>query len=538
MYRCLKKNAFNDSDGYQLVVIRNEDIENIRQWRNAQIRVLRQQKMISPEEQQNYFQNTIWPSLIQEHPKQILFSILFQQVCIGYGGLTNIDWESLRAEVSFLVDPLRPENSTIFISDFYHFLNLLCQVAFEDLHLHRLFTETYAFRSIPIKILENFGFQQEGILREHIFKDSQWHDSFMHGLLSKDWVRSVPALQTAFPKLVDVEKSEHDNGHQIVEHPAVLISSISKKMPLIEAVRHATNKLGKFQTIHGYDSDAFCLGQYGVDQFWHSSLLNEMEPEQIIAYCQQNRITAIIPTRDADLEFYAYHSSLFHKWGIQPMVSPLETIFTCSDKKKFAEVLLKDRFPVIPTFLSPDNLEASSYVVKERKGAGSQLLGLDLTREEALRQSCHLKEPIFQPYIKGQEWSVDVYRSFKGDVKRSVARQRNTVVNGESQVTTTVHYPKLEHLCQEMAEKLNIRGPAVFQVIENGNGNFHVIECNPRFGGASTASIAVGWDVFFWFFVECLSLSIHDYPFLRHKGEIRQIRYLTDRLLPWSSYLI
>jgi carbamoyl-phosphate synthase large subunit len=345
-------------------------------------------------------------------------------------------------------------------------------------------------------------------------------------------------LEMAIPKLIDFEKAEQNNCHQIVEQPAVLMTSISKKMPLIEAVRQAANKLGKFQTIHGCDSDASCLGQYGVDQFWHSPPLNEMTPDQIISYCQQNRITAIIPTRDADLEFYAHHSSLFNQWGIQLMVSSLETILTCSDKKKFADTLLKERFPVIPTFLSPDDLEAPSYVVKERWGAGSQLLGLNLTHEEALQHSCHLKEPIFQPYIQGQEWSVDVYCSFEGHVKGCVARQRNTIVNGESQVTTTVHYPKLEHLCQAMAEKLNIRGPAVFQVIENENGNFHVIECNPRFGGASTASIAVGWDAFFWFFVECLGLSIHDYPFLRHKGEIRQIRYLTDRLLAWSSYLI
>jgi RimJ/RimL family protein N-acetyltransferase len=188
MYRCLKKNTFNDRDGYQLVAIRNEDIENIRLWRNAQIRVLRQQKMISPEEQQNYFQNTIWPSLIQEHPKQILFSFLFQQACIGYGGLTNIDWDSSRAEVSFLVDPLRFEVADTYICDYSHFLTLLSQLAFEELHFHRLFTETFAFRSIHIKIMENFGFKQEGNLREHVFKDCQWHDSLMHGLLFEDWV--------------------------------------------------------------------------------------------------------------------------------------------------------------------------------------------------------------------------------------------------------------------------------------------------------------------------------------------------------------
>lgn len=345
------------------------------------------------------------------------------------------------------------------------------------------------------------------------------------------------SLETAIPKLIEFEKAEQQQPTQGVENPAVLITSISKKMPLIEAIRNAANKMGEFKDIHGCDSHTFCIGQYGVDTFWHCPPLSEMTAEQVISYCKENRITAIIPTRDADLEFYAKYLDVFQNQGIQPMVSSLETIVTCLDKKKFADTLQNDRFPVIPTYQSLDNLNFSSYVVKERKGAGSQHIGLDLTLEEALEHGRKMKDPIFQPYIKGLEWSVDVYRSLEGRVKGCVARQRNYVVNGESQVTTTVHYPALEHLCQDMADKLKIRGHAVFQLIENGDGNFHVIECNPRFGGASTASIAVGLDSFFWFFAECLGLSLQDYLFLRHKGEVRQIRYVTDRVLPWSSYL-
>jgi carbamoyl-phosphate synthase large subunit len=349
--------------------------------------------------------------------------------------------------------------------------------------------------------------------------------------------RPVYTLEMAIPKIIEFEKEEQRIHLNRVEHPAVLITSISKKMPLIEAVRNGANKLGQFQTIYGCDSHSFCIGQYGVDEFWHCPSLRDITVDQIISYCQENKITAIIPTRDDDLEFYAKHRSVFDENGIHIMVSSWETIMACLDKIEFADVLLKYRFPVIPSFLSLHELDSSSYVVKERRGAGSQQLGLQLTKEEALKYACKLKEPIFQPYIKGQEWSVDLYRSFEGRVKGCVARQRNYIVNGEAQVTTTVHYPALEYLCQEMAEKLKIYGHAVFQLIENGNGNFHVVECNPRFGGASTASIAVGLDSFYWYFVECLGISLQDFPFMRSKGNIRQIRYPTDRILPWSSCL-
>jgi carbamoyl-phosphate synthase large subunit len=324
---------------------------------------------------------------------------------------------------------------------------------------------------------------------------------------------------------------------KLKDHPAVLITSISNKMPLIEAVRTAANKLGQFQEIYGCDSRASCVGQYGVDQFWHCPRLEEMTVDTILEYCQKNHITAIIPTRDADLAFYAHHLSSFRQQGIDPMVSEEKTILSCLDKKVFADLLFKHHFPMIPTYLSLEEFEAPFYVVKERKGAGSQRLGLHLTRQEALEQSHKLKNPLFQPFIEGQEWSVDLYRSFKGQIKGCVARQRNEVVHGESQVTTTVHYPALEHLCQEMADQLKIQGHAVFQVIEDKTGHFQVIECNPRFGGASTASLAVGLDSFVWFFAECLGLSLHQYPFIRFKGEIRQVRYMIDRILPWSSSL-
>lgn len=345
-------------------------------------------------------------------------------------------------------------------------------------------------------------------------------------------------LEMAIPKLIEFEKKELETHAVNVEHVNVFITSISKKIPLISAVRNAAEKLGEFQKIYGCDSHLFCIGQYEVDEFWHCPPLAEVTFDQILSYCQENHITAIIPTRNGDLEFYALHRSDLIHHGIHTMVSSFETINTCLDKKKFSEVLLKNRFPAIPTYSSLSDLPSMHLVVKERKGAGSQQMRIDVSKTEAVDFASYLKDPIFQPYIKGQEWSVDVYRSFEGRVKGCVARQRNSVVAGESQVTTTLHYPELEHLCHKMADKLEIQGHAIFQIIEDENGNFHVIECNPRFGGASSASIAVGLDSFFWFFIECLGISLNDYPFNRIKGEIRQIRYATDRIIPWSSYLI
>lgn len=175
-----------DKDGYQLIVIREEDMESIRCWRNEQQEILRQKSPISVQEQRKYYESHIVPSFSQKEPSQILFSFLFKENCIGYGGLTHIDWECARGEVSFLLANERVKDKDLYRKEFTHFLSLLRTVAFEDLQFHRLFTETFAFRKDHIQVLEDVGFVYEGTLRDHIIKNGKWHDSIMHGLLRSD----------------------------------------------------------------------------------------------------------------------------------------------------------------------------------------------------------------------------------------------------------------------------------------------------------------------------------------------------------------
>ncbi len=102
-YKILKHDTFFDGE-YSLTSIRKEDLYLIKQWRNNQMDVLRQNKVLTDEDQLHYFHHIVFPEFDKNNPKQILLSFLYESRCIGYGGLTNIDWESKRAEISFLLD--------------------------------------------------------------------------------------------------------------------------------------------------------------------------------------------------------------------------------------------------------------------------------------------------------------------------------------------------------------------------------------------------------------------------------------------------
>ncbi|WP_409071351.1 ATP-grasp domain-containing protein [Geobacillus subterraneus] len=311
----------------------------------------------------------------------------------------------------------------------------------------------------------------------------------------------------------------------------VLVTSISKKIPMLQAIQQAMRKMNSSMALIGADINPSCIGRYFVHEFWEMPSLEDVKIEEFILFCKKKNIGFLIPTRDGELLYFSFYRRLLEEHGISVMVSEPEAVQTCLDKLRFYKVLTENGFPAIPTSLSVQELKFDHYVVKERYGSGARSIGINLSSEEAVLHAKRLEEPIFQPFIQGMEISVDLYITRTGDVKGVVARTRDDVVNGESQVTTTIKNEKLERMCRDIAKCLKLYGHIVMQVIMDNQGDFHIIECNSRFGGASTLSIEVGLDSFYWFFLESQGKNLDDYPFVRSETEKRQIRYPTDLII-------
>jgi len=184
-YVCMRRNVIS-GNGLELKAVQPDEIETIRQWRNAQMDVLRQSAEITPEKQRHYFQTTIWPDMAVPNPRNILLSIRLNGNLIGYGGLVHVSWENRRAEVSFLLDPQYQQGSLAYHEAFVSYLNLLSQIAFETLNLCKLFTETYDLRHEHIRSLESAGFTREGVLHKHVLIRGSFHDSLIHARFNSD----------------------------------------------------------------------------------------------------------------------------------------------------------------------------------------------------------------------------------------------------------------------------------------------------------------------------------------------------------------
>ncbi|MEX1109507.1 MAG: NAD-dependent epimerase/dehydratase family protein [Dongiaceae bacterium] len=335
-------------------------------------------------------------------------------------------------------------------------------------------------------------------------------------------------LEQAIPEIIAHERSLRSQTRSAPDTGHVVITSASRKVPLIRAVQDAARRLGPDIAVIAGDSDESCLSRYVADGFWRMPRVDDGEVEALVRGCRERGVKSIFPTRDGELKFWARHQQRFSSEGIRVHVSPESSVEICLDKLNFARSGGERGLPFIPAARHPDELETAVFVVKERYGAGARRIGLALDREAAIAHGATLKDPIYQPFISGKEISVDAWMNCTGQVKGLVLRRRDYVMDGESQVTTTFRDDRTEAAVREILLALDLRGPAVLQVLLDAEGQPHVIECNSRFGGASTASIAAGLDVFYWSLLESSGVDLSDYPFDRVPGEIRQIRVPAD----------
>lgn len=196
-YKILSQQVYLHGD-YSIVPIRYEDRLDIMTWRNEQIYHLRQSKPLTCEDQDQYFKNTVIGLFDKDYPDQILFSYLFKSECIGYGGLVHINWIDKNAEISFVM------KTDLEINEFeFHwktYLNLIQQVAFDNLKLHKIYTYAFDLRPALYSAVESIGFIKEAILKEHCFFNGKFIDVVIHAKKKSE----IAILRQAVPQDIDL----------------------------------------------------------------------------------------------------------------------------------------------------------------------------------------------------------------------------------------------------------------------------------------------------------------------------------------------
>ena len=178
-YKVLSAAEYN-LNHLSIQTINNAHIQQIRVWRNQQIDILRQNQIITEEQQELYFNTQIFPLFESNTPDQVLFNCYYDKTFIGYGGIVHISFENKIGEISFLLDPqIAADQFYEFV--FILFLELMDKIAFDELGLNKLFTETFSTRMEHVAMLEKAGYLLEGIRHSHVILNGQVADIYLHG---------------------------------------------------------------------------------------------------------------------------------------------------------------------------------------------------------------------------------------------------------------------------------------------------------------------------------------------------------------------
>lgn len=59
--------------------------------------------------------------------------------------------------------------------------------AFDELNLRRVSLTVFSYNQPAIAVYEKLGFVREGVYREFLERDGQFHDMYLYGLLRREW---------------------------------------------------------------------------------------------------------------------------------------------------------------------------------------------------------------------------------------------------------------------------------------------------------------------------------------------------------------
>jgi carbamoyl-phosphate synthase large subunit len=283
----------------------------------------------------------------------------------------------------------------------------------------------------------------------------------------------------------------------------VAISSAGRRVALLRGFRAALQSAGipgrvlamEISTMAAafHDADAGILVPHCLDA--------DFVP-RVLEVCAQERINLLIPTIDTELPIYAAHRDDFAAIGTHVVISSVEVVEICADKRRTHAFLTAHGLPTVHQRTLEEGIDAAMHfplIVKPAVGSSS--VGVrTVANKEQLDASWGECDLIVQSIAPGREYTIDVYIDEHGACQCAVPRRRIEVRAGEVSKAATARSPELRGIARDVVSALpGARGVITIQVFfDPTRGQVNVIEINPRFGGGYPLSLAAGADFPRW----------------------------------------
>jgi len=245
------------------------------------------------------------------------------------------------------------------------------------------------------------------------------------------------------------------------------------------------------------------------------------EPEyidKIIEICKFEKIDIVISLNDMELPILAKNRERFNEIGVQPIISNDKVIEVSSDKWKTYLLCIENDIPTPISFIDLNlaiealNHEMVKYplIVKPRWGSASFSLQIVNTNKELTAAFIKCKQDInesylsrfkesdkdvlIQEFIKGNEFGVDIFNDMSGVFRGLVCKRKLAMRAGETEKATTVASTPFEISAKKISHAIHHIGNMDCDFLEK-NGQYLLLELNPRFGGGYPFSHEAGGNL-------------------------------------------
>ena len=293
----------------------------------------------------------------------------------------------------------------------------------------------------------------------------------------------------------------------------ILISSAGRRVGLMECFRADAAELGIDLDIIATDirpdispachlaDAAFPVPPCAADDFVDS----------VHSICFSNAVELVVPTIDPELDLLSRHRNRFAEIGTQLAVSSPDLVRLASDKLETIHFLAAAGIPVPRTAaFKSETFDSADWkwplILKPKVGSASKG-AMVVSCPESVRGIEFAEEYIVQEYMRGEEYTVNVFFDRQERLCCAIPHLRHEVRAGEVSKGTTRHHARLERIANRLGSILpSPRGVLCFQAIAGDDERIGVFEINARFGGGYPLAHAAGARFSQWLLQEAAGL--------------------------------
>lgn len=122
----------------------------------------------------------------EKFPQRVRLAIVLKKNdrLIGSTSLDNINWVDRSASTGTLIGEKRDRGKGYGSEA----KSLLLRYAFQTLGLNRIESKVLCYNHASLRYTEKCGYHQEGVLRQAIYKNGQFHDLVVLSILREEWL--------------------------------------------------------------------------------------------------------------------------------------------------------------------------------------------------------------------------------------------------------------------------------------------------------------------------------------------------------------